>query len=112
MPGLQALWIGLLLATIALNAPVRAHAQGAPAEQSATGAQLFASTCGFCHQDGGRAPGRGPKLAGTQRPDEYILNRIRLGKEGAMPAYGRAFTDAQLRALVTYIRSLKDEAAR
>ena len=53
--------------------------------------------------------GRGPKLAGTERPDDYLLNRIRLGKEGAMPAYGRAFSDSQLRALVAYIRSLKDD---
>jgi len=27
-----------------------------------------------------------------------------------MPAYGRAFSEAQLRALVAYIRSLKDDA--
>jgi mono/diheme cytochrome c family protein len=79
-------------------------------EATLTGAQIFASTCGFCHQDGGRVAGRGPKLAGTDRPDEYLLNRIRVGKEGAMPAYGRAFSEGQLRALVAYIRSLKDDA--
>ena len=79
-------------------------------EASLTGAQIFASTCGFCHQDGGRVAGRGPKLAGTDRPDDFLLNRIRVGKEGAMPAYGRAFSEAQLRALVAYIRSLKDDA--
>jgi mono/diheme cytochrome c family protein len=106
----RVLSIGLLLAAVAVNVPDRAHAQGAPAEQSVAGAQLFATSCGFCHQDGGRAPGRGPKLAGTERPDDYLLNRIRLGKEGAMPAYGRAFTDTQLRALIAYIRSLKDDA--
>jgi hypothetical protein len=27
-----------------------------------------------------------------------------------MPAYGGAFTEAQLRSLVAYIRSLKDDA--
>lgn len=107
---LRLLSIGLLLATVAVNVPDRAHAQGAPADQPVIGAQLFATSCGFCHQDGGRAPGRGPKLAGTERPDDYLLNRIRLGKEGAMPAYGRAFTDTQLRALIAYIRSLKDDA--
>ena len=80
-----------------------------PGDQLFSAAQIFASTCGFCHQDGGRAAGRGPKLAGTDRPDEYLLNRIRVGKEGAMPAYGRAFSDAQLRAIVAYIRSLKDD---
>ena len=61
-----------------------------------------------------RAPGEvacaSPKLAGTERPDDYVLNRIRVGKDGAMPAYGRAFSDAQLRSLLAYIRSLKDDA--
>jgi mono/diheme cytochrome c family protein len=72
------------------------------------GEQLFATSCGFCHQNGGRAAGRGPKLSGTERTDEELLRRIRVGKEGAMPGYGRAFSDAQLRALLAYIRSLKD----
>jgi len=84
----------------------------APAEASPNdidGQQMFATLCGFCHQDGGRVAGRGPKLAGTDRPDDYILNRIRTGKEGAMPAYGGAFSDAQLRSLIAYIRSLKDD---
>jgi mono/diheme cytochrome c family protein len=96
-----------------------ASAQERPRAQSAAvpavgdpeeGAKLFGTTCGFCHQDGGRAAGRGPKLAGTDKSDDFVLNRIRLGKDGAMPAYGRAFTDAQLRSLLAYIRSLKDDA--
>ena len=102
--------IGVLVVSAIINAPADAQAPPPPADPSATGAQLFASTCGFCHQNGGRAPGRGPKLAGTERPDEFIVNRIRLGKEGAMPAYGRAFSDAQIRSLVAYIRSLKDDS--
>jgi len=107
---LRILSIGALLAGVIIDAPAHAQAPPTPADPSATGAQLFASTCGFCHQNGGRAPGRGPKLAGTERPDDFIANRIRLGKEGAMPAYGRAFTDAQIRSLVAYIRSLKDDS--
>jgi mono/diheme cytochrome c family protein len=100
-----------MIRSIALAAVLGLGATAVSAEEATlTAAQLFASTCGFCHQDGGRVAGRGPKLAGTDRPDEYLLNRIRLGKEGAMPAYGRAFSDVQLRALVAYIRSLKDDA--
>jgi len=81
----------------------------APTADTSDGEKLFATLCGFCHQDGGRAAGRAPKLAGTDRSDQDLLKRIRAGKEGAMPAYGRAFTEAQLRALLAYIRSLKDE---
>src|SRR4051794_2224531 len=31
------------------------------------GGQMFATTCGFCHQDGGRHAGRGPKLSKSER---------------------------------------------
>jgi mono/diheme cytochrome c family protein len=106
----------VLVAVLALAATV-AHSQdrseapaSPPGADPIVGEQLFASTCGFCHQDGGRVAGRGPKLAGTDRPDAYLLNRIRVGKEGAMPAFGRAFSEAQLRSLLAYIRSLKDES--
>ena len=98
-----------LAATVAHSQDRSETTASPPGADPAAGQQIFASTCGFCHQDGGRAAGRGPKLAGTDRPDAYLLNRIRVGKDGAMPAYGRAFSDAQLRSLVAYIRSLKDD---
>jgi mono/diheme cytochrome c family protein len=106
----------LALAIVLTLAATVAHGQDRPPTPAATpgadpliGQQIFTNLCGFCHQDGGRVAGRGPRLAGTDRPDEYILNRIRVGKEGAMPAYGRAFSDVQLRSLIAYIRGLKDE---
>jgi mono/diheme cytochrome c family protein len=83
-----------------------ANEQGS--DEAVNGAKLFATACGWCHQDGGRAAGRGPKLAGSDKSDEYLIGRIRSGKEGAMPSYRGAFTEAQLRAIVAYIRSLKD----
>jgi len=69
--------------------------------------QLFASTCGWCHPKGGREAGKGPKLAGTQLTDSEIIARIRNGKPGQMPAFGSAFNDEQLKAIVGYIRDLK-----
>jgi mono/diheme cytochrome c family protein len=99
----------IFTATVAHSQDRSETAATPPGADPATGEQLFASTCGFCHQDGGRVAGRGPKLAGTDRPDAYLLNRIRVGKEGAMPAFGRAFSEAQLRSLVAYIRGLKDD---
>jgi mono/diheme cytochrome c family protein len=71
--------------------------------------ELFASTCGFCHQDGGRVAGRGPQLAGTGRSDAFIMNRIKNGKLGAMPAFGGRLTDAQIKAIIHYIRNLQAE---
>jgi mono/diheme cytochrome c family protein len=100
--------IALTLVAAVAHGQDRAPAVAATADIR-DGENIFTNTCGFCHQNGGRVAGRGPKLAGTDRPDDYLINRIRTGKEGAMPAYGRAFSDAQLRSIVAYIRSLKDE---
>ena len=115
----------IIVALAVVLAPTVASAQdpappappAQPAQSAATpgpddaldGERLFGTSCGFCHQAGGRVAGRGPKLAGTERSDEFLLNRIKRGKEGAMPAYGRAFTEPQIKALVAYIRSLKDD---
>jgi mono/diheme cytochrome c family protein len=72
------------------------------------GGQMFATTCGFCHQDGGRHAGRGPKLSKSERSDEYIIERIKKGKVGAMPAYGSVFSDGQIIGILAYIRGLDD----
>ena len=72
------------------------------------GQQMFATTCGFCHQDGGRHAGRGPKLSKYERSDEYIIERIKKGKVGAMPAYGSVFSDGQIIGILAYIRGLDD----
>jgi mono/diheme cytochrome c family protein len=80
-----------------------------PSGDAVDAKQLFATSCGWCHQNGGRSPGRGPKLAGNQHTDEYLMNRIKTGKEGAMPAFGSMFSEPQLRALVGYIRTLKEQ---
>jgi mono/diheme cytochrome c family protein len=71
--------------------------------------QLFAGTCGWCHSDGGRVQGKGPQLMNTTRTDDFIRFRIQHGKEGAMPAFGASFSDADLEAIIKYIRSLKPE---
>jgi len=70
---------------------------------------LFASNCGFCHGDGGRSAGRGPQLMETQRSDEFIRERIKNGKEGAMPAFGQMFSDSDINAIIKYIHELKPE---
>jgi mono/diheme cytochrome c family protein len=100
----------ILAAFLAVSAgPVRAQQPAAPApgnEQIDVG-QLFATTCGWCHSDGGRAAGKGPQLMNSQRDDDFIRNRIKNGKQGAMPAFGAMFTDAQIDQIVKYIRALK-----
>ena len=84
--------------TAAVAAPA-----GAPADVN----QLFATSCGWCHFKGGREAGKGPKLMDTALTDSEIIARIRAGKVGSMPAFGSTFDDAQLAAIVAYIRALK-----
>jgi len=71
--------------------------------------KLFANTCGWCHSNAGRTAGRGPQLMGTTLTDAEIVHRIKTGKTGAMPAFGGQFSDAQIAAIVRYIRNLKPE---
>src|SRR5215467_12451036 len=86
--------------------PARAQQPAAPAEQVDV-PQLFATTCGWCHSDGGRAAGKGPQLMDTKRDDDFIRNRIKNGKSGTMPAFGSTFSDAQIDQIIKYIRELK-----
>ena len=107
-------WPGMPTAALAEESTAAGSANSAAkpeAEASSSdidGQQMFATTCGYCHQDGGRAAGRGPKLSKTERSDEFIIERVRKGKPGAMPAFGSVFTDGQIIAILAYIRGLDD----
>ncbi len=98
----------LLAMSLGSAMPVLAQsANAAPDNAPLDVHQLFATTCGWCHSDGGRAAGKGPQLMNTQRSDYFIRNRIKNGKEGAMPAFGSVFNDAQIDQIIKYIRDLK-----
>lgn len=95
---------------VALLYAVPARAQSAtsqPENETIDVEQLFAGTCGFCHSDGGRAAGKGPQLMNSPRDDDFLRDRIAGGKQGAMPAFGGAFTGPQIDQMVKYIRALK-----
>ena len=98
------------VATASLASATRAQAQSATAASdnaSINVDQLFATTCGWCHSDGGRAAGKGPQLMDTKRDDDFLRNRIKNGKSGAMPAFDSTFSDAQVEQIIKYIRELK-----
>jgi mono/diheme cytochrome c family protein len=102
---LPAVLVGSL--TCAMSAVAQQPGANAPNDAEFNVEQLFATTCGFCHSDGGRAAGRGPQLMNSPRDDDFIRNRIKNGKEGAMPAFGAAFNETQIDEIIKYIRSLK-----
>jgi len=79
------------------------------ADAAQRGAQVFASHgCGYCHENGGRSPGKGPQLMATSRDDSFIVFRIINGKTGRMPAFGSVITGDQILDVIAYIRSLKE----
>ena len=101
-----------LCSAVAIAAMVSAvPAMAQPADQAShlDVNQLFATTCGWCHSDGGRVAGKGPQLMNTKRSDDFIRYRIKHGKEGAMPAFGSTFNDADIDKIIRYIRALKPE---
>ena len=101
-----ALSLLLGLAIAVYPAPAISQLQEAP---EIRGKNLFKRTCVFCHAKGGRKAGKGPKLANSRRSDEYMFKRIFAGKRSRMPGFGKAFSDAEIRAIIAYIRSLDDK---
>jgi hypothetical protein len=49
-----------------------------------------------------------PNPASTEASPNDIIERIKKGKGGAMPAFGSVFSDGQIVAIVAYIRGLDD----
>jgi mono/diheme cytochrome c family protein len=102
--------LGAAAVLAALAAPAASDDQpAAPAQHTLDVDQLFATICGYCHSNGGRAAGKGPQLMNTARSDDFIRNRIKNGKEGAMPAFGKSFSDADIDQIIAHIRALKPE---
>ena len=99
--------LAALLAMSTLPSRAQQPAAPAPDHGQLDVGQLFATTCGWCHSAGGRAAGKGPQLMDSARDDEFMRNRIKNGKEGAMPAFGASFSNAQIDEIIKYIRALK-----
>jgi mono/diheme cytochrome c family protein len=107
---LLAVAVSIAAASIIKAPSAQAQGERPKAESRALdGQQLFATTCGWCHEGGGRVAGKAPKLAGTKRSDAFLINRIKNGKEGAMPAFSGTFNDKKIKAIVAYIHTLKDD---
>src|SRR5262245_18187570 len=106
--GVMTLLATVLITSLAHTTPAQAQsATAAPDNAPINVEQLFATTCGWCHSDGGRVAGKGPQLMDTKRDDDFLLNRIKNGKSGAMPAFDSTFSDAQIDQIIKYIRELK-----
>ena len=87
------------------------------------GRALYATHCAACHGAGGKGDGPGAAVVRTPMPDfttQAAMKRVedtflaaiikkggsQFGRSNAMPAWGMKLSDAEIRALVHYIRSL------
>jgi len=71
------------------------------------GYALYMQNCAHCH--GADAHGdEGPDLHDVTKSDARIVSLIKDGKKGEMPKFGTKLNDAEVQALVAFIRSLKD----
>jgi mono/diheme cytochrome c family protein len=71
--------------------------------------KIFATNCSLCHgaygmQAGGR--GGGPKVAGTAKSRDEVVERIAHGKQGLMPPFDKVLKEEQIQALADYIKAL------
>ncbi len=117
-------YLGVFAGEEAVHAQLvsEAHPAGAPseAEEQASGAGVFSSRCAACHQASGRGvPGVFPPLAGSEFVigDSARLVRLVLHGltgpvtvagatfNGAMPAWKDQLRDAEIAAVLTYVRA-------
>jgi mono/diheme cytochrome c family protein len=68
--------------------------------------KLFATHCSWCHDAYGMQPGKGPKLAGTSKSKEQVVEQISNGKPGYMPAFKSVLKDEQIQAMAEYVKAL------
>ena len=89
-------------------------------ELAAQGNELFALTCAACHGQEGRGGSTGPTLNAKEFlqfvVDEQIESLIATGVPGSEMSpysldFGGPFTQEQIVALTTYLRSLEEDAA-
>ncbi|MCC7548150.1 MAG: cytochrome c [Burkholderiales bacterium] len=86
--------------------PAPAESQNAPVAADLDPKKLFAKNCTWCHAGFGMELGKGPKLAGTMLSAKGVYERISNGKSGAMPAYKKLLSEAEIQALTDYIKAL------
>jgi len=71
------------------------------------GHALFDHNCAPCHGDDARGD-EGPNLHNLAKTDARITTLIKGGVKGEMPSFAKKFSDADVQALIAYLRTLKD----
>jgi len=69
------------------------------------GHSLFDHNCAHCHGDDARGD-EGPSLYDLNKTDARIARIVREGIKGEMPKFGAKLNDADIQALIAYLRTL------
>jgi mono/diheme cytochrome c family protein len=94
-----------LFAAAAIAAGLALHAPAASAAPD--GAQIFAHDCQTCHKAQGQGvPGAFPALAGDKlvKGDPSAVAHLLLHGKGGMPNFSAELSDAEIAAVITYVR--------
>ena len=75
--------------------------------QEHLGYTLFMMNCAHCHGNDARGE-EGPDLHGVTKSDARITSIIKNGIKGEMPKFGTKLTDADVSALIAFVRSLRN----
>jgi mono/diheme cytochrome c family protein len=76
-------------------------------EQIQHGRYLFSRNCAHCHGDDARGD-EGPTLFALVLSDARIAQKINTGIKGEMPRFSGKLGEADIAALISYLRTLKD----
>ena len=75
-------------------------------EEAKRGHSLFDRNCAHCHGDDARGD-EGPSLYNLRKTDARITRIVKEGIKGEMPKFGAKLSDADIQALIAYLRTLK-----
>jgi mono/diheme cytochrome c family protein len=81
---------------------------GVPSTPAEQGKALFGRNCAHCHGEDARGD-EGPSLYDLRKTDTRIREIIQQGVKGEMPKFITKFNDAEVQALIAYLRTLKSQ---
>ncbi|QQS40181.1 MAG: copper-binding protein [Acidobacteriota bacterium] len=82
-----------------------AQGKAAPSE----GARIFKSNCAECHGENGGGTNKGISFLeghALDHPREDFIEQVRKGEGDKMPSFSDKLTDAEIEAVVTYVRDV------
>jgi mono/diheme cytochrome c family protein len=76
-------------------------------ELVATGHEYYDMSCSHCHGDDATGDDDGPDLHDLRISNARMAVAIKKGIKDQMPTFAKKYNDAQIKALVSYLRTLR-----